>query len=720
MVYGDDADFPLADDVVAHELTHGVTEYESGLFYYYQSGAINESLSDVFGEFLDLTYSGGTDTAGTRWLMGEDIEPGATGALRDMEDPTVFGDPDKMTSANYFSVSGDLPEGSFDNGGVHFNSGVNNKAAFLMVDGATFNGKTVTGLGITKTANIYYYAATNLLTSGADYLDLYHALRQACAVQIGVVGITAGDCAEVQDALDAVEMNLQPVAGYNPEAPYCPTGKGVGPTLFFDNFEDGFGNWDVAALTGASRWFGSSFFAHSGAAHLWADANAPVNSDSVAAMDTSYPIVADTYLHFAHAFGWQQPADDGGLVEYSTNGGGSWSDAGGLFDENGYTGTISDDPLSGLSAFVGDSHGYISTRLNLTSLAGQSVRFRFRQGIDSTGVDLGWVVDDVRIYTCVTPAAPTGITITPPGSTFSGVAALLNAAILPVTTTTPMTYTWEASGQTTIIHASELELADAVMFTWPVSGTQVVTVTATNGLAVVSDTVSITVTQSSGAIYLPLISKNWPPAAGAWQNIVTEGFEGDFPIGAWTVSDPGFGEFFWAKRDCKAATGSYSAWAMGGGSEGGAQGCGANYINGSNAWMIYGPFSLADATAAELALKLWLNSEAGFDLACLIASTNGEDFSGDCHSGTSDNAFVSASLDLTNVHLLGDLRGAASVWVAVLFDSDASVNLVEGAHVDDIVLRKCVGGACASAASQSAPGLTLTHAAFDLSIPPAR
>ena len=52
-----------ADDVVGHELTHGVTEFSSHLFYYYQSGAINESLSDVFGEFVDLTNGAGTDTA---------------------------------------------------------------------------------------------------------------------------------------------------------------------------------------------------------------------------------------------------------------------------------------------------------------------------------------------------------------------------------------------------------------------------------------------------------------------------------------------------------------------------------------------------------------------------------------------------------------------------------------------------------------------------------
>ncbi len=67
MVYGDARTYPQALDVVAHELTHGVTEYESGLFYYYQSGAINESLSDVFGELVQQVHVTGS---GTPWLIG--------------------------------------------------------------------------------------------------------------------------------------------------------------------------------------------------------------------------------------------------------------------------------------------------------------------------------------------------------------------------------------------------------------------------------------------------------------------------------------------------------------------------------------------------------------------------------------------------------------------------------------------------------------------------
>ncbi len=88
MVFGDGAGYALADDVVGHELTHGVTQYTSGLFYYYQSGAINESLSDLWGEFVDLSNGRGNDAANVRWLIGEDIA--GLGAIRSLIDPPAY------------------------------------------------------------------------------------------------------------------------------------------------------------------------------------------------------------------------------------------------------------------------------------------------------------------------------------------------------------------------------------------------------------------------------------------------------------------------------------------------------------------------------------------------------------------------------------------------------------------------------------------------------
>src|SRR5260221_3831081 len=117
MVYGDGC-FLVVDDVVAHELTHGVTQHESGLIYQDQSGAINESFSDTWGEFIDLTNGVGNDSSGVRWLMGEDT---SDGAIRDMKNPPNYFQPDRMSSPYYYY-------GPDDNGGVDNHRCVRGKA----------------------------------------------------------------------------------------------------------------------------------------------------------------------------------------------------------------------------------------------------------------------------------------------------------------------------------------------------------------------------------------------------------------------------------------------------------------------------------------------------------------------------------------------------------------------------------------------------------------
>ncbi len=117
-------------------------------------------------------------------------------------------------------------------------------------------------------------------------------------------------------------------------------------------------------------------------------------------------------MHFRHYYYLDSASGvdyDGGVVEYSTNGGTSWQDVtaapqGSLFSENGYTGTLQtgfQNPLAGRSAFTGYSTVFYSSRLALNSLAGQAVRFRFRFGSDNSYSDDGWLIDDVRVYTCV-------------------------------------------------------------------------------------------------------------------------------------------------------------------------------------------------------------------------------------------------------------------------------------------------------------------------------
>lgn len=411
MVYGDAAGFPLADDVVGHELTHGVTDYTSGLFYYYQSGAISESLSDLWGEFVDLTNGAGDDSPAVRWLMGEDIT--GEGAGRDMADPPAFDDPDRMTSPLYYSDSGDRGNPDHDNGGVHTNSGVNNKAAYLMTDGGTFNGYVVDPLGIDKVAAIYYEAQTGLLTSGADYHDLYEALYRACLNLVGgPEGITPDDCQEVRDATDAVEMNLEPVPNYNPDPDLCPAGL-VPYAMFYDDLESGDANWDYGVETGESAWVWTDGYAHSGSNMLWGQ-DYHALSDSYAAMNLDVPLAAGSqpYLHFAHSFAFEDPDWDGGLLQYSTDGGSSWYDGDFLNDAGlGYNGTIyngefATNPNAGSPAFVSDSHGYVGSRYDLSSLAGGNVRFRWHVTTDEIAYDWGWFLDDVQIYTCTSGPVP--------------------------------------------------------------------------------------------------------------------------------------------------------------------------------------------------------------------------------------------------------------------------------------------------------------------------
>ena len=413
MVYG--FGFSRADDVDAHELTHAVTEHSANLFYYMQSGALNESFSDIFGETVDLGNGAGNDTPAVRWQAAEDL-PGI-GAIRNMMDPTLFGDPGKMSDPQLVCQTPGL-----DGGGVHSNSGIPNHAYALMVDGGTYNGQTITGIGLTKAGKIQYRTLTAYLLTGSDFLDNYNALQQACTDLIGTAGISAADCGEVKKALDAVEM-ANPFCGQAVTTPaLCPVGE-VPTSLFFDDLENtASGNWTTTTASGVNHWLDPScpgspniycpYFATSGALSFWGY-NYPSVGDSSVAMTINAAIPAGgARMQFNHSFGFETGGPgttfyDGGVVEYSIDNGTNWTDAGMLISAGKtYGGTVASgdgNPLAGRSAFVSDSFGYTASQLNLAGLAGQNARFRFRLGTDSSVDDYGWFVDDVRIYTCAVP-----------------------------------------------------------------------------------------------------------------------------------------------------------------------------------------------------------------------------------------------------------------------------------------------------------------------------
>ncbi|WNV87932.1 M4 family metallopeptidase [Umezawaea sp. Da 62-37] len=185
-------------DVTAHEVTHGVTQQISGLLYRGESGAINEAMSDIFGEFVDLTTPG--KLAGTRWQIGDGS---SLGVIRDMADPTKHRQPDQVDGKYW--VSGADP---------HRNSGVANKAAFLIADGGSFGGETVSGLGLDKSVALWW-AVQNQLTPASTFRDLGTALDTACALnsRAAVAGTTTGDCDQVRKAVRATRMAEVPKSG---------------------------------------------------------------------------------------------------------------------------------------------------------------------------------------------------------------------------------------------------------------------------------------------------------------------------------------------------------------------------------------------------------------------------------------------------------------------------------------------------------------------------
>ncbi len=404
--------FAVADDAVAHELTHGVTQHEANLFYYVQSGALNESYSDIFGETVDVSQNITVgDTAGVRWLIGEDLP--IVGALRNMMDPTAFDDPGKMSDSSFFWC-----DTNQDGGGVHTNSGVPNHAYALMVDGGTYNGYTITGIGVAKAARIQYRALTTYLTSSSGFLDNFNALMQACNDLVGTTGITSADCGQVQNAMLAVEMNAQ--WGCSPTGPpltpsMCPAGGS--PTFQFqEGFESGTTGWSMSSTSG-TVWTSQNYFVADGAMSVVGPDPDSISDHSLQSPSPGLLLPAGARMMFEHAYSFDA-GFDGGVVEYSTDNGANWLDAGGLMDAGlVYDNALIDgsgNPLANRPAFTQHgSLGFQKTRLNLAMLAGQTVRFRFRVATDSMIAGNGWFVDNVRVYTCtVAPGAPV-ITVPP-------------------------------------------------------------------------------------------------------------------------------------------------------------------------------------------------------------------------------------------------------------------------------------------------------------------
>lgn len=207
-----------------------------------------------------------------------------------------------------------------------------------------------------------------------------------------------------------------------------------------------------------------------------------------------------------------------------------------------------------------------------------------------------------------------------------------------------------------------------------------------------------TVTSTPAVTPTPTVTATPTRPTGEWQTIIREDFEGTFP-GNWRHIGNS-ADYGWGKRDCQVFAGQSSGWAFGGGLVGANQQCGALYPNDLQTGIVYGPFSLADASQATLDLKLWLTSQYQSDYFWTVVSINGQSYSGSRISGNSPG-WYEWHFNLGTVSGLPVL-GQPQVWLGIIFQSDGATSTGDGAHVDNVVLRKCVG-TCAAGTEPPAP-----------------
>lgn len=193
-------------DIVGHEFTHAVVDHSADLISSNQSGAINESFADIFGEMVEHHALGSND-----WLCGADV---FTDGLRSMSNPKSKQHPDTYLGQYWQTTSND----SF---GVHTNSGVHNKWFYLLVNGESGtndNGLnySVNGIGLDKAAEIAYRSLTLYLTPTSNY---HYACEVSIYAAIQLFGPNSPEHIATAEAWKAVGLLIQPTDYISPTTP---------------------------------------------------------------------------------------------------------------------------------------------------------------------------------------------------------------------------------------------------------------------------------------------------------------------------------------------------------------------------------------------------------------------------------------------------------------------------------------------------------------------
>ena len=206
MTYGDgngtSYTIMTALDVCGHEITHGLTSATANLAYSYESGALNEAFSDIFGNTIE-NFARPTQWS---WKIGEDITGGS--GLRSMSNPNAYGNPDTYNGTYWYT-------GTSDNGGVHTNRGVANYWYYLLVNGGSGTNDNsvsynVSGIGFTSAAKIAYRGLTTYFTSSTNYLNARTLTEQAA---VDLFGNCSPELTSTSNAWYAVGVGTAPTTG---------------------------------------------------------------------------------------------------------------------------------------------------------------------------------------------------------------------------------------------------------------------------------------------------------------------------------------------------------------------------------------------------------------------------------------------------------------------------------------------------------------------------
>jgi Zn-dependent metalloprotease len=228
MVYGDgDEDLPpderlfnrftIAIDIIGHELTHGVTQFEAKLQYFQQPGALNESMSDVFGSLVKQ-YQGQEIASEADWIIGEGLFTSNVNGvgIRSMKapgtaynDPVLGKDPQPAHMKDYVNTIS-------DNGGVHINSGIPNHAFYVTA-------LELGGFAWEKAGQIWYVTLKDKLTATSKFQDCANLTHQVAGELYGAGSI---EQQAVKKGWDAVGLT---VGGGGPPPP--PDGGCLGALL---------------------------------------------------------------------------------------------------------------------------------------------------------------------------------------------------------------------------------------------------------------------------------------------------------------------------------------------------------------------------------------------------------------------------------------------------------------------------------------------------------